>query len=128
MVSNKYIYDRSVNNFQDSEQYEFSGESEYSRERADPYQMIDYLIDCGINYRGVGPLNYQRADNRIYEEVAEVLLRNPEIDASEIELFVNDGHVFLRGHVTSRKIKRLVELVVENISGVKDIHNQLRFY
>lgn len=128
MQSNKNFYDRSIKNFQDSDGYDESGESEFTRERADPYQMIDYLIDQGINYRGLGPKNYQRADYRIYDDVAEILLRNPTIDASEIEVYVNQGNVFLRGYVASRKIKRLAELVVENIPGVRDIHNQLSFY
>lgn len=128
MVSNEKFYDRSVKNPKDSDRYDLSGESEYTRERADPYQMIDYLIDQEVSFRGAGPKNYQRSDQRIFEDVAELLFRNPEIDASEIEISVQNGEVLLRGHVSSRKIKRLAEIVIDDVRGVKDIYNELKFY
>jgi|GEM_PF-2930815 len=78
----------------------------------------------GSHY-GKGPKNYRRSDDRIKEDVSDALERNPEIDASEIELDVKDGVVTMRGHVENRRTKRLAEDVIENMYGVKDVRNEL---
>ncbi len=119
-------YDRSVRSLNDADRYEFSGESEYSRERSDPYQMVDYMIDRGIDYRGLGPKGFSFSDERILEDVSEVLARDSRIDATEIEVKVIEGTVYLSGKVDSRQTKRLAQLAIENLSGVKDVINQLR--
>lgn len=120
-------YERSVRSLNDSDRYELSGESEYSRERSDPYQMVDYLIDRGVDFRGRGPKGWRPDDIKIRDEVCEVLARDYRIDAVDIEVDVKDGVVFLRGRVGDRGTKRLAELVVENLFGVNDIVNQLSF-
>ena len=120
-------YDRAVRSINDSDRYESSGESEYSREHADPYLMVDYLIDHAVNFRGKGPRGWRRSDERIFEEVCEILFRDPVIDASEIEVKVEKGIVYLRGNVSSRQIKRLSELSIENVLGVEDVVNQLSY-
>lgn len=120
-------YDRSVRSLNDSDNYEFSGESEYSRDKSDPYQMVDYMIDRGINFRERGPKGFVLTDEQIREEVCEILTRDSLIDATEIDVFVHEGCVFLKGHVDSRQIKRLAELSIENLPGVNDIINQLKF-
>lgn len=122
-----HSYDRSVKSLNDADNYEFSGESEYSRERSDPYYMVDYLIDRGINFRGRGPKGYVLSDDKILEEVCEILTRDSFIDASQIEVSVKKGCVFLKGHVDSRQTKRLSELAIEGLPGVNDIVNQLSF-
>lgn len=127
MPRNTNVYDRAVRSLNDSDRYEFSGESEYSRERSDPYQMVDYMIDRGLDYRGRGPKGFRISDERILEDVCEILARDPRIDATEIEVEVHDGIVFLKGQVDSRQTKRLSELAIENLAGVEDIVNQLRF-
>lgn len=119
-------YDRSVRSLNDSDSYEFSGESEYSRERSDPYQMVDYMIDRGLDYRGLGPKGFTFSDARILEDVCEVLARDSRIDATEIEVKVVEGTIFLKGQVDSRQTKRLAELAIENLFGVKDVVNQLK--
>jgi|SRR6185312_15367133 len=77
-------------------------------------------------YAGRGPKGYKRADERIREEVNERLTQDPYVDAGEIEVEVKNGEVTLTGTVDSRQIKRRAEDVIENISGVTEIHNQLR--
>lgn len=78
--------------------------------------------------RGRGPKGYVRSDERIREDVCDVLADHPWIDASEIEVQVKGGEVFLSGSVPSREEKRLAEDVIESISGVKEVSNQLRVH
>ena len=54
------------------------------------------------------------------------LTRHPDVDASDLEVHVEGGEVTLTGTVDGRAAKRLAEDVVEQISGVTDIHNQIR--
>jgi hypothetical protein len=77
-------------------------------------------------FTGQGPRGYQRSDDRICEEVCERLTQHGHIDASEIEVRVEQGEVILDGMVDSRQTKRMVEDVAEAVSGVKDIRNNLR--
>ncbi len=70
--------------------------------------------------------NYRRSDERIREDVCEILTQHGQIDASEVEVDVRDGEVTLRGTVDSRRTRRLAEEAVEDIPGVKDVHNELR--
>jgi hypothetical protein len=77
-------------------------------------------------FAGRGPKGYQRSDDRIREDVCERLTHHPEIDAGEIEIQVRSGEVTLTGTVNRREEKRMAEDVAESVSGVKDVHNQLR--
>jgi hypothetical protein len=74
---------------------------------------------------GKGPRGYKRSDERIWEDVCEALSAHPEIDASEMEVEVKDGVVKFTGTVDNRLIKRMAEDLVEDISGVADIQNEL---
>ncbi len=75
---------------------------------------------------GKGPKGYRRSDDRIKEEVCETLARHPRIDASDIEVKVEEACVTLSGTVDSKEIKRAAELAIENLSGVDDVKNELR--
>jgi hypothetical protein len=77
-------------------------------------------------YAGRGPKGYRRSDERIQEDICERLTEHPSIDASDIEVTVGDGDVTLTGRVESRAVKHLTEVMVETVSGVKEVHNQLR--
>jgi len=77
-------------------------------------------------YTGRGPRNYRRSDERIREDVSELLTQHGQIDASEFEVTVENGEVTLNGAVDSRRTKRLAEDVVERVRGVRDVHNRLR--
>ena len=77
-------------------------------------------------FYGRGPKGYRRPDDRIRDEVNEELARHPEIDATEIDVKVQNGEVTLTGKVEDRHQKRLAEDVAERAFGVTDIHNQLK--
>jgi hypothetical protein len=77
-------------------------------------------------HAGKGPKGYRRSDDRIREDVCERLTEHPEVDAGEIEVSVKDGEVTLTGTVDERQAKRIAEDVAESVSGVKDVHNQVR--
>jgi hypothetical protein len=77
-------------------------------------------------HSGKGPRGYQRSDERIREDISEQLTVNPDIDATNIEVEVNNGDVTLKGTVDERRAKRLAEDVTERVSGVKQVHNQIR--
>lgn len=91
---------------------EFSHEQMYGRQRGP--------------HRGKGPSGYTRSDDRIREIVCDVLTDHDDIDASHIEITVKNGEVTLGGTVEERRTKRLAEDVIENLSGVKDVVNQIR--
>jgi len=77
-------------------------------------------------YRGKGPKGYTRSDERIQEDLNERLFHDDEIDASDIELKVNNGVVCLDGTVDERRLKYRIEDIAESCSGVKDVTNNLR--
>lgn len=48
------------------------------------------------------------------------------IDASDVEVVVNNSMVTLTGRVDSRDGKRRAEDIADSVSGVTDVSNQLR--
>lgn len=78
------------------------------------------------HHRGRGPKNYSRSDDRIREDVSDRLTDDPLVDASEIEVSVQNQEVTLTGTVASRNERRLAEECVEGVSGVKYVQNNLR--
>ena len=93
-----------------SERYGF--ESEANRDRG--------------GFAGRGPRGYQRSDARINEDVCDRLCDAPDIDASNIDVRVENGEVTLSGSVFDRTDKRRAEDLIENVSGVREVHNNLR--
>jgi osmotically-inducible protein OsmY len=79
-----------------------------------------------VDFRGRGPRNYTRSDERIREDVNDRLTDYPYIDASEIEVEVSAGNVVLSGTVDSRYDKRIAEDIADDISGVKNVENRIR--
>ena len=77
-------------------------------------------------HAGRGPKGYRRKDERISEDICEALTRHPRIDASEIDVRVENCEVTLTGTVDSREAKRMAEDVAEECSGVDNVINQLR--
>jgi osmotically-inducible protein OsmY len=77
-------------------------------------------------YTGHGPKGYQRSDERIREDVCERLTEHGDLDARDIEVHVVSREVTLQGSVASRADKRLAEDIADSVSGVSEIHNQLR--
>jgi osmotically-inducible protein OsmY len=77
-------------------------------------------------HSGRGPRGYQRNDQRIEEDICERLTHHGQIDAEDIQVQVKHGEVTLTGTVESRQVKRMAEDLLDTISGIKDVHNQLR--
>lgn len=77
-------------------------------------------------HRGRGPKGYTRSDERIREDVHDRLTDDPWIDASDVEVQVQSCEVTLTGAVASREDKRRAEDLVENVSGVRHVQNNLR--
>jgi len=77
-------------------------------------------------HRGKGPVGYQRSDERIRELVCESLTDDDQIDASRIDVKVENGEVTLTGSVEDRHAKRDAEDCACSIAGVRDVQNLLR--
>lgn len=77
-------------------------------------------------FRGRGPKNYTRSDERIREDLCERLSDADEIDASDIMVTVSQSVVTLEGEVPHRSMKHWAEDMAESCSGVRDVDNRLR--
>jgi hypothetical protein len=78
------------------------------------------------SYRGVGPKGYTRSDERLTEEICERLTEHPRIDASDIDVQVEQGEVTLTGTVRDKSAKWHVEDLVMSCRGVTEVHNRLK--
>lgn len=148
-----YSRDRDTQeNFNYDEKYSETGESEFSRDSTVPFDQDEVLSERHYtfaplemhgrkrfrtreprtepsyqrSYRGLGPKNYSRSDDKIKDDVSETLYRSTAVDASDIEVFVDEGTVTLRGTVNSRDQKKMAEYSIEHLAGVKDVYNELR--
>ena len=77
-------------------------------------------------YSGKGPRGYQRSKERIHEDVCDRLTYDDRLDASEIDVKVDENEVILSGTVTTREEKRRAEDIAESIPGVRNVQNRLR--
>jgi len=75
---------------------------------------------------GRGPKGYRRSDERIKEEICDLLTSHHEVDPSEVEIKVSNCEVTLTGSVYSRNDKRVIEDLASQVQGVTDVTNQLR--
>ncbi len=86
----------------------------------------DFSVEQAQDYRGRGPRGYRRSDARIREELGERLLEDSDLDASGIEIEVEDHEVTLAGTVADRSARRRAEDIAEAVSGVDHVQNNLR--
>lgn len=77
-------------------------------------------------HRGRGPKGYRRSDDRIREDVCDRLSDDPMLDASGLEVRVQNGEVTLEGTVNDREDKRRAEMLAERCSGVDQVQNNVR--
>lgn len=77
-------------------------------------------------HKGKGPKDYRRSEDRIREDVCDRLADDDYVDASNINVQIQNDEVVLTGTVSSREEKRRAEDVVESISGVRNVENRLR--
>jgi osmotically-inducible protein OsmY len=96
-----------------------------SRTGAAGWSTDDGRMQFGTERWGRGPKGYQRSDNRIHEDVCDRLAYS-DVDAENIEVTVSSGEVTLAGSVRDRWDKRRAEDLVEDIAGVRDVHNNIR--
>ena len=76
-------------------------------------------------FRGTQPRGYERSDDRLRELACE-RLTDADLDASDIEVKVNQATVTLEGSVPARWMKHAAEDLVDDLGGVRDIQNRLR--
>jgi osmotically-inducible protein OsmY len=91
-----------------------------------PYQTGNVSWEGRQSHRGKGPKGYRRSDERIRDEVYHKLTDDDMVDATEIEVQVNNSEVTLNGTVQDRNERRRAEDVIEQISGVEHVQNNLR--
>lgn len=84
--------------------------------------------DEGGSYRGRGPEGYRRSDERIREDVHDKLTDDCLLDASRIAVAVEKGEVTLSGSVVHRRDKRRAEDLVDVLSGVRHVQNNIRVH
>jgi osmotically-inducible protein OsmY len=77
-------------------------------------------------FRGHGPSGYSRPDDRIMEDACDALTEDWGVDARQISVQVTGGEVTLDGTVPSRQQKRRAEDLIDDLSGVKHVQNNLR--
>lgn len=75
-------------------------------------------------YSGLGPV-YNDAGDPAGQEVASRLTQHGQIDASSIEITVDDGEVLLEGSVDSEETKRLAQEALTSVAGVSSVQNLL---
>jgi len=73
-----------------------------------------------------GPKGYRRSDERILEDICEAIMDAHRIDASEVSVIVQDGHVELTGAVPERRMKHAIEDLAAACPGVQEVDNRLR--
>lgn len=69
---------------------------------------------------------YGATDERVREDVADLLARHPGIEVGDIDLMVADGVVTLSGTVDEARTSRTVEDAIGKVAGVKAVNNRLR--
>lgn len=79
----------------------------------------------GRDYRGVGPRNYTRSDERIREDLNERLTEAYDLDASGLTVEVENGVATLGGSVAQRWMKHRAEDIADACIGVRDVHNHI---
>jgi osmotically-inducible protein OsmY len=104
----------------------YAGEASREPYQSHPYGTFRGHGSPSGQFRGKGPKGYQRSDERLHEDICERLTDDVSIDASEITVEVRSGEVTLSGTVPDRRMKRAAEDLVEETSGVKQVHNTLR--
>ena len=77
-------------------------------------------------HKGKGPKDYHRSDDRIRDDINDRLYDDSFVDASDIEVKVENGEVTLSGTVDSKEIKRRAEDIAESVTGVSNVSNNLK--
>lgn len=82
--------------------------------------------EARVNYRGRGPKDYVRSDERIREDVCDRLAADSNIDASDLDVAVARQEVTVSGTVPNNAQLQRLEECVWDISGVRLVQNNVR--
>jgi osmotically-inducible protein OsmY len=104
----------------------FDSSMGYASESSPSGNLNPFVYRGPGSYAGRGPKNYQRSDERIREDVISRLTDDHRVDASDVDVRVQNGEVTLGGQVQDRRMRRAAEECVEDLPGVRDVHNELR--
>ncbi|MBA2404619.1 MAG: BON domain-containing protein [Bdellovibrionales bacterium] len=104
-------------------------EDEYGMQREQEETDLDWSHDprsesAREKHYGKGPKNWL-TDESIKYKVSLALYLTPEVDATKIEVQVEQGRVTLSGPIRDRKQKKAAEECIDTIPGVSDIFNKL---
>ncbi len=80
----------------------------------------------GHDNAGKGPRRLRRSDDRIFDELCEVISEDPYVDVSGVEVSVHNSEVRLEGTIDSRSGKRRLEDIAFGVKGVTQVDNLLR--
>lgn len=72
------------------------------------------------------PKGYVRSDERIFEDICECLMRDREVDTSQLRVSVHEGVAVLQGRVACRRDRTRIDQVAASVRGVREVDNQLR--
>lgn len=122
--SRRGLYGTSDLTRQGSDQYRSSSSFDTDRDRSSDRRSE--RSESRSQFAGRGPKSYKRSDDRIKEDVCEMLTRDNNIDADGIEVEVKEGEVTLTGTVPDRRMKHMAEDCAEGCYGVKDVTNNIR--
>ncbi len=78
------------------------------------------------SYKGIGPKNYRRSDERISDDINECLSDHHDINAAEISVSVKNGKVTLSGTVDDKWMSYTAEDLIENFTGVEEVENNIK--
>ncbi len=74
---------------------------------------------------GRAPRGYARSDERVKEDLIQRIVHEG-MDASELEVEVQNGEVTLSGSVQDRQLRLRLEHLADGVNGVNDVHNNIR--
>jgi hypothetical protein len=100
-------------------------ESNYGLASSEPRRVDTQRLQGQRDHRGKGPKGYQRTDERQRERLCELLTDDPRIDATNIDVQVQNGEITLTGFVDSRRTKFLIEELVANTCDT-EVTNRLQ--
>jgi osmotically-inducible protein OsmY len=98
------------------------------QDRRNRARSINERWETRSTFRGIGPRNYRPSDDRIREKISDLFYDHPYLDASGVEVSVQNGEVLLVGFVADRYEKRLAEHLAEKVSGTENVENRLKIY
>ena len=83
-------------------------------------------VEQGRSERRTSRQGNRKSDESLTHEIQEILTKDPELDAIEVDVAVEGGVVTLNGTVDSSDAKLLAEELVESVTGVRQVHNRLK--